>query len=95
MTVVPSGEIKSASELYKIIPKEPFTEQLILNFEKAEIVSDSIITFMEFGEGNMQSEEISANPDNESDGSNDRNGEIVNSLPAGLQKTSSDSYSRS
>ena len=89
MTAVPSGEIKSASDLYKIIPKEPFTEQLILNFEKAEIVSDSIITFMGFGEGNSaEQKETAANPDNESDGSNDRNGEIVNNLPAGLQKTS-------
>jgi type IV pilus assembly protein PilO len=88
---VPSGEIKSASELYKIIPKEPFTEQLILNFEKAEIVSESTITFMEFGEGNSADQkETAANPDNESDGSssNDRNGEIVNSMPEGLQKTS-------
>jgi type IV pilus assembly protein PilO len=91
ITAVPSGEIKSTSELYKIIPKEPFTEQLILNFEKAEIVSDSTITFMEFGESNSSDQkETAADSDNESNDSNanDRNVEISDSVPAGLQKTS-------
>lgn len=91
IAAVPSGELKSASELNKIIPKEPFTEQLILNFEKAEIVSDSTITFMEFGENNSSDQkETAADSDNESDvsDSNDRNDEIPDNIPAGLQKTS-------
>lgn len=90
MTAVPSGEIKSASELSKIIPKEPFTEQLILNFEKAEIVSGSTITFMEFGERDSdEQKENAAEPDRVSkdSGSNDRNVEMAD-MPAGLQKTS-------
>jgi type IV pilus assembly protein PilO len=88
---VPSGEIKSASELYKIIPKEPFTEQLILNFEKAEIVSDSTITLMEFGESNSSDQkDIATDSNNESNDSNSNNGDIemTDSLPEGLQKTS-------
>ncbi|MBT2693051.1 hypothetical protein [Bacillus sp. ISL-55] len=91
MTSVPSGEIKSASELYKIIPKEPFTEQLILNFEKAEIVSDSTITLMEFGEkDSADQKETAADSDQESNDSktNDKNVEMSDSMPEGLQKTS-------
>lgn len=91
MTAVPSGEIKSTSELYKIIPKEPFTEQLILNFEKAEIVSDSTITLMEFGERSAAEEkETATNFENELIDSNstDRNVEISESMSAGLKKTS-------
>ncbi|MBT2681658.1 hypothetical protein J7E38_22105 [Bacillus sp. ISL-35] len=89
ITAVPSGEIKSASELYKIIPKEPFTEQLILIFEKAEIVSDSTITLMEFGESNSSDQkDTAADSNNESNDSNSRNVEMTDSMPAGLQKTS-------
>jgi type IV pilus assembly protein PilO len=90
MTAVPSGEIKSASELFKIIPKEPFTEQLILNFEKAEIVSDSTITFIEFGERNSADQkETATDSDQESNDSttNGKNVDMSDSMPAGLQKT--------
>lgn len=91
---VPSGDIKSAIELQKKIPYEPFNEQLILNFEKAEVVSDSTITFMEFGEGNLggqqdtadDSEVESAETDS-TDHSDDKSKTQVK-MPDGLQKTS-------
>lgn len=91
---VPSGDIKSAIELQKKIPYEPFTEQLILNFEKAEVVSDSTITLMEFGEGNLggqqdtadDSEVESAETDS-TDHSDDKSKTQVK-MPDGLQKTS-------
>ncbi|MCM3663835.1 hypothetical protein M3204_05435 [Mesobacillus subterraneus] len=91
---VPSGDIKSAVELQKRIPNEPFSEQLILNFEKAEVVSDSTITFMEFGESNsgglQYSAEDSEGESAETDSSN-QNENISKTqvkMPDGLQKTS-------
>lgn len=90
MTAGPSGEIKSVAELYKIIPKEPFTEQLILNFEKAEVVSDSTITLMKFGESSSSPDQkIAAVSNLPSTDSKSTNGikKVPDSLPTGLQKT--------
>lgn len=39
------------AELQKQVPAEPMIEQLMLDFEKAEIVSNSLITSMEFDKG--------------------------------------------
>jgi type IV pilus assembly protein PilO len=90
----PSGDIKSAIELQKKIPNEPFTEQLILNFEKAEVVSDSTIAFMEFRESNTGGQQATAEgsevepADADSTDHNDDNSETQVMMPDGLQKTS-------
>jgi type IV pilus assembly protein PilO len=90
----PSGDIKSAIELQKKIPNEPFTEQLILNFEKAEVVSDSTITYMEFRESNTGGQQDTAEgsevepADADSTDHNDDNSETQVMMPDGLQKTS-------
>lgn len=43
-------ERKSATELQKVIPSEPLIEQFILDIEKAEVKSNSLVQQMTFGE---------------------------------------------
>jgi type IV pilus assembly protein PilO len=91
---VPSGDIKSAIELQKKIPNEPFTEQLILNFEKAEVVSGSTITFMEFGDRNSGGQQDTAedseveSAETDTTDQNDDKSKTQVKMPDGLQKTS-------
>lgn len=43
-----SSDFNSTIELQKSLPVDPMTEQLVLDLEKAEVVSNSYITAMEF-----------------------------------------------
>lgn len=58
-----SGLPESVVELQKRVPVKPLTEQLLLDFKKAEVVSDSIISSMNFQEG----ENVTANPQEKSE----------------------------
>ncbi|PLR93715.1 hypothetical protein [Bacillus sp. T33-2] len=57
-------ELSSTAELQKILPVDPMVEQLVLDLEKAEVVSGSFISSMEFGEGELVEE--STQPDSDS-----------------------------
>ncbi|CAM3940895.1 hypothetical protein [Mesobacillus thioparans] len=43
-----SNDFNSTVELQKTLPADPLTEQLVLDLEKAEVISNSYITEMEF-----------------------------------------------
>uniref|UniRef100_C5D5I1 Pilus assembly protein PilO n=1 Tax=Geobacillus sp. (strain WCH70) TaxID=471223 RepID=C5D5I1_GEOSW len=71
---------ESVVELQKKIPVKPLTEQLLLDLEKAEVVSDSTISSMTFNEeenatGEQQKTDASSKPEQSS-----------SELPDGLKK---------
>lgn len=48
LSTASSSDFNSTMELQKKLPVDPMTEQLVLDLEKAEVVSNSYITAMEF-----------------------------------------------
>jgi type IV pilus assembly protein PilO len=48
LSTASSSDFNSTMELQKTLPVDPMTEQLVLDLEKAEVVSNSYITAMEF-----------------------------------------------
>ncbi|WP_079509911.1 hypothetical protein [Mesobacillus jeotgali] len=61
------SDFNSTAELQKLLPVDPMTEQLVLDLEKAEVISDSYITSMEFnhdGENASASQAIDAGQQN-------------------------------
>ncbi|WP_175639835.1 hypothetical protein [Metabacillus schmidteae] len=51
------GTLLSAVELQKILPVSPFEEQFLLDLEKAETISSSLITTLSFQDGEAVTEE--------------------------------------
>ncbi|MBS4191467.1 pilus assembly protein PilO [Bacillus sp. FJAT-49705] len=66
-----SDTFTSTESLQKQIPVKPLVEQLLLDIEKAEIISDSLVLEMEFTDG-----DIIETPMNESENTNTANEEI-------------------
>jgi type IV pilus assembly protein PilO len=60
-------ERKSAKELQKVIPSEPLIEQFILDIEKAEVKSNSLVQQMTFGESGTAAEDTSTSLDEYND----------------------------
>lgn len=81
---------ESTDTLQQQIPVKPLVEQLLLDIEKAEIVSGSFVSDMEFSDGEVTEEanEDLENVDTNSAGT-EQEGEAKNSiaLPAGMKKT--------
>jgi type IV pilus assembly protein PilO len=50
LSTASSSDFNSTMELQKTLPVDPMTEQLVLDLEKAEVVSNSYITAMEFSQ---------------------------------------------
>lgn len=83
----------SASELQKILPVSPFEEQFLLELEKAETISNSLITAITFQEGTLAEiveddsaeEDIVSDTEIESEESSSSEAELVEA-PSGLQK---------
>ncbi|WHX78564.1 hypothetical protein QNH32_16845 [Priestia flexa] len=78
----PKALLKSSVELQKQVPVQPFTEQFMLELQKAEVVSDSVIDEMNFADG----EGISSPAGEQSaeDEAQPAEGAVT---PAGLQQT--------
>jgi type IV pilus assembly protein PilO len=74
------GLPESIVALQKKIPVKPLTEQLLLDLEKAEVVSDSTITSMNFSEGENAAAENNASSNGASTPSSS------SALPDGLKK---------
>ncbi|WP_226085436.1 pilus assembly protein PilO [Mesobacillus sp. S13] len=79
-------DYQSTIELQKKLPVDPMVEQLVLDFEKAEVVSNSYITSMEF---NQESSEAPTAQAGETQGTETVTGEAVEPLkmPEGIEKT--------
>ncbi|WHX39479.1 hypothetical protein QNH36_17615 [Mesobacillus sp. AQ2] len=95
------SDFNSTVELQKKLPVDPMTEQLVLDLEKAEVISDSYITSMEFnhdGEiasheqasnsGKQSSEEETANGQNQGVETISANNAPQVNLPKGVSKSS-------
>ncbi|MEW8969081.1 MAG: pilus assembly protein PilO [Mesobacillus sp.] len=76
----------STIELQKKLPVDPMVEQLVLDLEKAEVVSNSYITAMEF---NQESSEAAAVQAGETQGTETVTGDAEEPMkvPDGLEKT--------
>ncbi|KUP06969.1 hypothetical protein Q73_10270 [Bacillus coahuilensis m2-6] len=53
MSEIQQEQFTSTASLQQKVPVKPITDQLLLNFEKAETVSDSYITKIEFTDGDV------------------------------------------
>jgi type IV pilus assembly protein PilO len=92
---IQQDSFENSSSLQQKVPVKPMTQQLLIDLQKAEIVSDSLITSIEFTEGAMAlpvtgettgtAIEETAEPTNDGTPSTNPDGAVV-SLPQGLQK---------
>lgn len=55
---VNESDFSSTAELQKKLPVDPMVDQLVLDFEKAEVISDTFITSIEFIEGDQTTSTI-------------------------------------
>ncbi|WP_102263736.1 hypothetical protein [Mesobacillus jeotgali] len=98
LSTASSSDFNSTMELQKTLPIDPMTEQLVLDLEKAEVVSNSYITAMEFSkdgqvidrEKSLNNEQGTTDSDNTAQGT-----ETVSEvdshpiqMPDGVSKTS-------
>ncbi|MGM0841870.1 MAG: hypothetical protein ACQEWE_14130 [Bacillota bacterium] len=92
---IKQASFENSSSLQQKVPVKPLTQQLLIDLEKAEIVSDSFITSIEFTEGAVDlpaTESMGAGGDDSgADGEGTEEGTEVNPapvvvLPQGLQK---------
>lgn len=98
LSTASSSDFNSTVELQKTLPVDPMTEQLVLDLEKAEVISNSYITVMEFvDDGQIVAEEQSVNTEqqtSESDNANQGTETVSGAdiqpiqLPEGVAKTS-------
>ncbi|MGA9226905.1 MAG: hypothetical protein WB217_11240, partial [Mesobacillus sp.] len=60
-----NSDFSSTAEMQKLLPVDPMIEQFVLDLEKAEIVSDSYMTSIEFTDGEQSNiaAQIDANPE--------------------------------
>ncbi|QED48794.1 hypothetical protein [Cytobacillus dafuensis] len=87
-----SDTFTSTESLQKQIPVKPLVEQLLLDIEKAEVVSDSLVLEMEFSDGdiiesentNTANEEINTDK-TEAEQVDDKKSNIP--MPSGMKKT--------
>ncbi len=96
------GTLLSAVELQKILPVSPFEEQFLLDLEKAETISNSLITTLAFQDGETVSVEEEDNElietdEEELDADDEEDGGDVNTeaakeevMPEGLEKLTVD-----
>lgn len=87
---IKQASFENSSSLQQKVPVKPLTQQLLIDLEKAEIVSDSFITSIEFTEGAVDLPATESLGD-EADGEVTEEGTEVNPAPAvvlpqGLQK---------
>ncbi|MFI8685584.1 hypothetical protein [Rossellomorea sp. NPDC077527] len=90
---IKQDSFENSSSLQQKVPVKPLTQQLLIDLEKAEIVSDSLITSIEFTEGSVAlpvTEEAATSPiegTSETDGAaSTDSAEPAEVLPSGLQK---------
>lgn len=98
LSTASSSDFNSTVELQKTLPVDPMIEQLVLDLEKAEVISNSYITAMEFvDDGQIVPEEQSVNTEQQTTESDnaDQGTEIVSEadiqpiqMPDGVAKTS-------
>ncbi|GMB07468.1 pilus assembly protein PilO [Thermolongibacillus altinsuensis] len=84
----------SVVELQKRVPVQPFFEQFLLEIEKAEVVSNSLVSNMTFSDG----EGVTGAPNEQQEQSaqaNDSEQSPSSSLPSGIKKLSVDLTVRS
>ncbi|MHA7137127.1 hypothetical protein ACRTEV_07610 [Rossellomorea arthrocnemi] len=95
ISTIKQASFENSSSLQQKVPVKPLTQQLLIDLEKAEIVSDSFITSIEFTEGAVDlpaTESMGAGDDvSGADGEGTEEGTEVNPAPAvvlpqGLQK---------
>jgi type IV pilus assembly protein PilO len=76
LSVASGSNFNSTVELQKKLPVDPMTEQLVLDLEKAEVISDSYITSMEFNhDGEIASQEQVSNSEKQSSEAETANGQ--------------------
>ncbi len=93
-----ASDFNSTVELQKTLPADPMTEQFVLDLEKAEVISNSFISAMEFNnedKGINEEQAINGDPqttDTESDSQDTETMPESNvqpiKLPEGVEKTS-------
>jgi type IV pilus assembly protein PilO len=93
-----SSDFNSTMELQKTLPVDPMTEQLVLDLEKAEVVSNSYITAMEFStdgqvvdrEQSLSNEQGTTESDNSVQGTETVSDVDIQTIqmPDGVSKTS-------
>lgn len=77
----PTIEIDTA-KLQRKLPVKPIVDQFLLDLEKAEVVSNSLITSMTFGDGNVEPENLVDQLNQQQDQELDNGQE----LPTGIEK---------
>ncbi|EDL64691.1 hypothetical protein [Bacillus sp. SG-1] len=85
---------QNSISLQKKVPVKPMTEKLLLDLEKAETISDSFISSIQFSEGDVilpltsqsAEEDIENLSSDDSEDSGEVNGETQEILPQGLKK---------
>ncbi|MDZ5470811.1 pilus assembly protein PilO (plasmid) [Bacillus sp. 31A1R] len=87
-----SSTFESTTELQKLVPVKLLTEKLLLQIEKAEVISDSFIINMDFGDGELTelTEEVDSETEIEVDLEEKGNeNDVLNNtipLPSGVKK---------
>lgn len=84
-----SNSFEGAEMLQRKIPIQPLVEQLLLEIEKAEIVSGSQVSNMDFSTGEIEAEREELTPESYLEGSKKDNKEEISSIPMpeGMKKT--------
>lgn len=86
-----NSDINSTVELQKMLPVDPMIEQLVLDLEKAEVVSNSYITSMEFNNGENEASSEAQSGETQAQGTatvtTEDSSEPSLPLPEGLAKT--------
>lgn len=99
---VNDSDFGSTAEMQKLLPVDPMIEQLVLDLEKAEVVSNSYITSIEFTDSEQDelaaqtevnlvegsSEAVQSEEPEDSETSRDAEQTAALSMPDGLAKTS-------
>ncbi|TMU85703.1 hypothetical protein FGG79_10870 [Bacillus sp. BHET2] len=88
---IKQDSFENSSSLQQKVPVKPLTQQLLIDLEKAEIVSDSFITSIGFAEGAVTlplTNEVTSPVEGEVEGSEttEENPVPVEVLPQGIQK---------
>lgn len=97
-----SNTFQSTVALQKMVPVKPLTQQLLLEIEKAEVVSGSFVVNMQFEDGEVTPEtseteenteveeriEEDLDPESNSDSVEDEKENAITPLPSGVKKIS-------
>ncbi|WP_226673253.1 hypothetical protein [Rossellomorea aquimaris] len=94
---IKQDSFENSSSLQQKVPVKPLTQQLLIDLEKAEIVSDSLITSIEFSEGAVALPIVGGSTESNSEAATEVDGTASKTstedetppadiLPSGLQK---------